>query len=541
MSRIEVPQATLTAIRRAIDACADGARTPSEVESKTGLSARHVSYAIAAGRSLGLVRDHAGDFALTALGRELVTTPEGSDQEASVLASAIAASADLSKIAPSLLGNVAPAVDDMAGRIADRTGLSVSTARHRAAMILKWRDELLNRRIAFPRPVARASRRVHGVLEVRNFAQIQEARIEFGDLTILVGPQATGKSLLLQWFKAALDAPELVAALREAGHDVQTAGNLIDLIFGEGMKAAWNDRTTIQFDSKPVLPSAWTKGIKKRDGRVFFIPAHRALLLVEGWPAPFIKLNADTPAVARLFSQNLYQRFSGRQESALFPVDRILKEQYRLHIDEAIFHGGRVDLQKDGLRYRLRLAYADVELPFMTWTAGQREFTPLLLGLYHVLPPRKSKKLPGVDWVVIEEPEMGLHPQGIAVFMLLVLDLLWRGYRVVISTHSPLILDVVWAIRQLIATKARPQLLSHAFGLDKGGAVRPVMEHALKCDYRVFFMNHHKGRVLSEDISTLDPSSRNEPEAEWGGLTAFSTRFGEAVRLAVNEAEAKAS
>lgn len=380
------------------------------------------------------------------------------------------------------------------------------------------------------------------VLEVKHFAQIEEARIEFGDLTVLVGPQATGKSLLLQWLKIAVDIEEIVFALKEAGHDVRTAKNLLDLTFGEGMSSSWTaDKTVVRFDDKPITPSSWTKGLKrKRHSSVFFIPAHRALLLAEGWPAPFLKLNADTPVVARLFSQNLYQRFSGRQAAALFPVQRILKEQYRKLIDEAVFHGGSVELEKEGLRYRLRLTFKDgPSLPFMTWTAGQREFTPLLLGLYHVLPPRQAKKHSEVDWVVIEEPEMGLHPRAITVFMVLVLDLLWRGYRVVISTHSPLVLDVVWAIRRLSEHRARWQLLSDAFELKRSASVRPVMEHALKSAYRVYFMDIDPAsrRVSSRDISNLDPGSADEREATWGGLTGFSSRFGEAVRAAVNEAE----
>ena len=312
-------------------------------------------------------------------------------------------------------------------------------------------------------------------LDLRHFAQIETAHIEFGDLTVLVGPQATGKSLILQWLKLAFDIPEIVYALKEAGHDVTTAENLLDLSFGEGMSAAWNaNKTAVSLDHRPLDPRTWTRRFKKKpQGRVFFIPAHRALLLAEGWPAPFLKLNADTPVVARLFSQNLYQRFSGRQAAALFPVARILKEQYRDLIDQAVFHGGRVDLDKEGLRYRLRLTFKDgIELPFMTWTAGQREFTPLLLGLYHVLPPRKAKKRAEIDWVVIEEPEMGLHPQAIVVFMLLVLDLLWRGYKVVISTHSPLILDVVWAIKRLAEQQADWHFLCDAFELARSSAVR---------------------------------------------------------------------
>jgi hypothetical protein len=380
------------------------------------------------------------------------------------------------------------------------------------------------------------------VLDVKNFAQIENAHIEFGDLTVLVGPQATGKSLLLQWLKVALDAGEVVSALKQAGHDVKTPKNLIDLIFGEGMSAAWKDgKTTVLLDNKLISPISWTRHLKKKQqGKVFYIPAHRALLLADGWPAPFLKLNADTPVVARLFSQNLYQRFSGRQNSPLFPVERILKEQYRYLIDEAVFHGGRIDLQKDGLRYRLRLSYEDgVQLPFMTWTSGQREFTPLLLGLYHVLPPRKAKKRKEIDWVIIEEPEMGLHPQAITVIMLLVLDLLWRGYKVVISTHSPLVLDVVWAIRRLAEHEAKWDLLRYAFNTKRSKGMRRVLEHALKCDYRVYFLDNQilGGKVMSGDISNLDPGASDLNEAGWGGLTGFSSRFGEAVRAAVNKDE----
>jgi hypothetical protein len=379
-------------------------------------------------------------------------------------------------------------------------------------------------------------------LHVKNFAQIDDARIAFGDLTVLVGPQATGKSLILQWLKIGIDAGEVVSALRQAGHDVKTTNNLIDLIFGEGMSSAWKEgKSTVTLDGKPVsLQSRAKKGVKKEEGKLFYIPAHRALLLAEGWPAPFLKLNADTPVVARLFSQNLYLRFSGRQASALFPVERILKEQYRDLIDQAVFHGGRVELEKAGFRYKLQLTFEDgVELPFMTWTAGQREFTPLLLGLYHVLPPRKLKKRAEIDWVVVEEPEMGLHPQAIAVFMLLVLDMLWRGYRVVLSTHSPLILDVVWAIRQLAKHGGRWQLLCDAFGAERSQSVRKVLEHSLKCDYRVHFLelDPTRVRVTSRDISGLDPGSSETAEADWGGLTGFSSRFGAAVRAAVNEAE----
>ncbi len=377
------------------------------------------------------------------------------------------------------------------------------------------------------------------VLEVKHFAQIDEARVEFGDLTVLVGPQASGKSLILQWLKIAVDIGEIVFALKEAGHDVKTEKNILDLTFGHGISGAWtNGKTFVRFNASVVSPRSWTRGLtKKKHGRVFFIPAHRALLLAEGWPAPFLRLNVDLPVVVRLFSQFLYQRFSGRQAAPLFPAQRRLTEQYRELIDEAVFRGGNVELETEGLRYGLRLTFDGMSLPFMTWTAGQREFTPLLLGLYHVLPPLKVKKRKDVDWVVIEEPEMGLHPQAVAVVMLVVFDLLWRGYKVVISTHSPLVLDIIWAVRRLHDHSGRWQLLAHAFGAKETPSIRTVMEHALGADYRVYFMesDQRTGRVTTRDISHLDPDAANDSEASWGGLTGFSSQFGDAVRTAVNE------
>ena len=137
-------------------------------------------------------------------------------------------------------------------------------------------------------------------LEIKNFAHLSDVSLEFGDLTVLVGAQGVGKSLALQWLKTAIDGKQIVAALRDAGQNAEPE-NLVDLIFGVGMGGAWNKRTSIKF--KGHLLSKAT--IDKRGSgaeKVFFIPAHRAMLISDGWAAPFQKLTAETPVVARLFS-----------------------------------------------------------------------------------------------------------------------------------------------------------------------------------------------------------------------------------------------
>jgi hypothetical protein len=377
-------------------------------------------------------------------------------------------------------------------------------------------------------------------LRIQNFAHLEEVSIEFGDLTVLVGAQGTGKSLVLQWLKTALDGKLIVSALRDAGQDVSRTDSLVDLIFGVGMGDAWSRETSVTLDRRIVKPS----GIQKLglgDEKVFFIPAHRAMLISDGWAAPFQKLTAETPVVARLFSQNLFDRFTAREGDKLFPLERVLKKQYRDLIDDAVFHGGKVGLEQDRQHAkRLKLTHGSSQLPFMTWTAGQREFTPLLLGLYHLLPPRKIPKQPEIDWVVIEEPEMGLHPQAVTVFMLLVLDLLWRGYKVVLSTHSPLVVTVAWALRRLCENKARWQLLCEAFGVEPAGQrpLKKVAERALSVEVRTHLLLFgDNGKVHSKDISELDPGADDDDVAGWGGLAGFSSRFGDAVRQSANEAD----
>jgi len=374
-------------------------------------------------------------------------------------------------------------------------------------------------------------------LVIKKFAHIAEATIEFGDLTVLVGAQGTGKSLALQWLKTALDGKQILAALRDAGQDISKPNTLVDLIFGVGMGDAWSRETVIKLDNRQIhLSGIGKQGTGKE--RVFFIPAHRAMLISDGWAAPFQKLTAETPVVARLFSQNLFDRFNARESDKLFPQDRVLKKQYRDLIDDAVFHGGKVGLEQDRQHAkRLKMTHGGSQLPFMTWTAGQREFTPLLLGLYHLLPSRNKLKQPDIDWVVIEEPEMGLHPQAISVFMLLVLDLLWRGYRVVLSTHSPLVLTVVWMLKRLRAAHAPWQLVSDAFGVAPGdrSALKKVAETALEKKVRTYLLAFGDDHLVrSKDISSLDPGDEDNDISEWGGLTGFNARFGDAVRKAVN-------
>ncbi|MBN1772909.1 MAG: ATP-binding protein [Deltaproteobacteria bacterium] len=377
-------------------------------------------------------------------------------------------------------------------------------------------------------------------LVIRRFAQIEDASIALRDLTFLVGPQATGKSLALQLLTLAYDGPRIARSLDDLGYSWSDGKEFAYHYFGEGMENAWSTETDIRL-------GAWKIGLPRRkaplgrsEGSVFYIPAHRTLTIAEGLPREFRRYSPDTPYVVKQFSEQLrlmMQRGLGRGGAALFPQDRHLTGAVRDKIDGAVFHGAELRVQVSGLQRRLMLSVGSSgNLPYMAWTAGQREFIPLLLGLYYLLPLGRQPKRDPVELVIVEEPEMGLHPDGVMAVLLPILALLGRGYRVVVSTHSPLVIDLAWALGALRGTPRGSRLLCEAFDLpNPRHDVINMMERALACSTSVVYFDYQAdGRVRSKDISELDPSSDDEGVRYWGGLTRWSSRFAEVVGTAAN-------
>lgn len=363
------------------------------------------------------------------------------------------------------------------------------------------------------------------VVQVRvdRLGQLSKADVEFGDLTVLVGPQATGKSLLLQTLKLGIDHFAIRQTLRENGLDPRgdwTA--FLDLYFGRGMRSLWHPDAVVAVGGMEVGSSLLRKRTGSEQHKVVYIPAQRTLALPDGFPVTFRQLGEDTPFVVRQYSELLRDALvNGRfdKDGKLFPNTGRLTKKLRTELDNAIFHGAELRFEQEQTRKDLRLKVDGSELPIMAWTAGQREVVPLLLATYSLIKAGAASKDTDVDWVIIEEPEMGLHPHAIIVVMGLVIELVARGYRVAISTHHPLVLDVVWAMNHVAdhsAGATRP--LAGFFGLSEKRVAA-----ALKKSRRVHALGYEDGRATSTDISRLDPTADIGRERDWGGLTGFSS------------------
>ena len=82
-------------------------------------------------------------------------------------------------------------------------------------------------------------------LRLTSLGQIPEADITFGDLTVFVGEQASGKSILLQLVKLILDAGDITQTLKKHGFDWhEKTEHFLSLYFGEGMEKTWDPTAT---------------------------------------------------------------------------------------------------------------------------------------------------------------------------------------------------------------------------------------------------------------------------------------------------------
>jgi hypothetical protein len=325
--------------------------------------------------------------------------------------------------------------------------------------------------------------------------------------------------------------------MRLRAYGVQWGGDLPTLLetyFGEGTGAMWRSGrqgSSIAIDGQQ-LPDPASRlnrgGPRRKEAGVFYVPAQRTITMHNGWPRPFSDYAPSDPFTLRDFSDNLRVLVERTQGSDLFPQPNRLKGALRSVVDDAVFRGFGLKVDRSSPQKRLVLGKPDVEsvLTFMTWSSGQREFVPLLLGMYWLLPPARLTKRPHVDWVVIEEPEMGLHPRAIGAVMLLALELLSRGYRVCMSTHSPHVLDILWGLGAIQRDRGTPNDVADLFGVAHDPSVVKIAEAALLKTRRVFFFDPD-GEAC--DISDLDPGSELPAERGWGELTGFSDRVGRVV------------
>ena len=373
---------------------------------------------------------------------------------------------------------------------------------------------------------------------VRNFGLIQEIDVELGDLTVLVGAQASGKSLFLQMFNLIKDKDAILKTLDNYGFVVKNKlENLLDRYLGEGLSKMWTDESEFISNDRTYTRVDLERPKKgKPADKVFYIPAQRILSIADGRPKFFTEFSENDPFVLRKFSETLrlFAQNGLGDSGKLFPLPNRLKNVIKRKYDKTIFHGGEIVFEEKGGQRKMAMNVENMHLPLMTWSAGQKEFMPLLMAFYCLSgPPQPVVNRSQYKYIIMEEPEMGLHPLAIQAIILQMIEFINNGHKVIVSTHSPMLLEFVWAYNCLkkIPEDKRVGALYELFDIqpnkrNKLHFLKSIFDKDIKTYY---FSRNKAGKVESKDISSLDVFSEETAINEWGGLTQFSSKTNDVV------------
>ena len=121
--------------------------------------------------------------------------------------------------------------------------------------------------------------------------------------------------------------------------------------------------------------------------------------------------------------------------------------------------------------------------------------------------------------------------------MVIFLELVYRGYKLIITTHSTLLLELAWAINYVKTHNGTANDLLTLFNFTKtaGTTLVPVFTKIITdATFSTYHFQRKNDGVYVENISRLDI---DENEDNWGGLSAFATKTSNLISKLVSDAE----
>lgn len=378
-------------------------------------------------------------------------------------------------------------------------------------------------------------------LTVKNFSVIKEATLEFGKITVLIGPQASGKSLLckLAFFFGQL-VPEIAHGTLLLRMPYRKFIETVKQEFIERFPAdAWigqqlrisyaSDRYTLSVASEDAranlkfeFDSAFSEeyarwiathleegssssaissprtGPSANDfpvkvGSSIYIPAGRAFFSTpnKGF-ASFSSKNLDW--VTERFAPEINWEYSDRNESFLGLSDHHFLKEFSHNADRIL--GGKV-IRKDGVLL-FQLGENGRHLPFQLLSSGTLELLPLLNPLSQMVWNAVAHvgiglSKPQHDPIFIEEPESSVFPKTqyelIRLFTWLSNETI-LNLPFVITTHSPYTLS---AFNNLI--EAGQAAREHPSLHDKVAEIIPEQYWIKEGDFRAYAIED--GKLIS--------------------------------------------
>lgn len=333
-------------------------------------------------------------------------------------------------------------------------------------------------------------------LYVRDFGPIQSCDIEIQRLTVMTGPQASGKSTLaklIYFFKLAqqyiqaqtLSAVQIDKWLRSVF--LRTFGDLTELSDAMQIRYDFTDEQWLEI-TKGIHPQTLSQTVLFQLSRDFsqssemvdavYIPAGRSMitLLSDQLPVLFTDPNRQLPALDYCTNAYIHQILSLRQSFAN-GLDGLLKQEIETTDRELNLTVLKHMIQLAGKILKARYCYRageerlllDMNKPGKSIkvnfaSSGQQETVwALNLLFYYLLEGKHS-------CIILEEPEAHLYPDSQKYMAEALATFAHARSQVIITTHSPYILgefnNLLYAAEIHLADEQRDAIVPSCEVLD---------------------------------------------------------------------------
>ena len=292
--------------------------------------------------------------------------------------------------------------------------------------------------------------------------------IEIRPLTLFIGKQGTGKSLVSQLayffenlpflskYFAARGEPETTATtiIRRALDSLRSAHRSFATFAAPSVTIAWHTegkqvlRFSMDRRNRRVRPTTALESFVKayispdyripKGGNALFVPAER---VIYSHGSPTVWQLLSFPVTLLLFAEamesagSLLDKWEGQ--------DTVSEGQWVRHVGHKILRGEAYRWKKQW-KWRIdEQTQMDIDMA----SSGQKANWPLVV-LAQVLPVWRKEGIIGWPFSLhVEEPEIHLHPEAQVWMVHLLAYLARQGFRIVISTHS---LTILYALNNLL-------------------------------------------------------------------------------------------
>ncbi len=154
---------------------------------------------------------------------------------------------------------------------------------------------------------------------------------------------------------------------------------------------------------------------------------------------------------------------------------------------------GNVDFDRSGLQKELFFQTTEnVKLEIPLVSSMIKELAPLVLYLRYLAEPN--------DWIIIDEPEMNLHPAAQVELIEFLAMLVNAGLRVLITTHSPYIVDHIANLMQAAKHKNKDDI-KEQFYLEQTNAFIPQEQVS------IYLFENSTARNIVDEKGVIDWST----------------------------------